>query len=104
MAHWAEVDENNIVIRVLVTDNELEDEGYSWLTNTFGGKWIKTSYNTFAGEHKLGGVPFRYNFAAPGYSWNENFGTEGAFIAPKPDGEEWTLHPEKLIWIHSSYL
>jgi hypothetical protein len=102
MAHWAEVDENNIVIRVLVTDNELEDEGYDWLINTFGGKWVKTSYNTFAGKHKLGGTSFRYNFACPGYSWNENFGIEGAFIAPKPDGEEWTLDPEKLIWIRSS--
>ncbi len=47
MAHWAEIDENNIVLRVLVTDNNDPngDEGYKWLCDTFGGAWIQTSYN-----------------------------------------------------------
>lgn len=47
MAHWAEVDENNIVLRVTVGDNNdpYGDEGYQWLLNNFGGIWIKTSYN-----------------------------------------------------------
>lgn len=45
MAHFAEVDENNIVTRVLVTDNSYPEEGYEWLVDTFGGTWLKTSYN-----------------------------------------------------------
>lgn len=45
MAHWAEIDENNIVLRVTVGSNEEPDEGYSWLINNLGGRWIKTSYN-----------------------------------------------------------
>lgn len=72
MAHFAEIDKNNVVIRVLVTDNNdvNEDEGYSFLVNTFGGKWIKTSYNTIAGKHLNDGTPLHKNFAAIGYLWD----------------------------------
>lgn len=45
MAHFAEINDNNIVLRVLVTPNNLPDEGYSWLIENLGGHWIKTSYN-----------------------------------------------------------
>lgn len=45
MAHWAELDENNIVLRVTVGDNNDPDEGYQWLLENLGGTWIKTSYN-----------------------------------------------------------
>jgi hypothetical protein len=47
MAHWAEIDENNIVLRVTVGDNNdpAGDEGYQWLLDNLGGTWIKTSYN-----------------------------------------------------------
>ena len=47
MAHWAEIDENNIVLRVTVGDNNdpAGDEGYQWLLDNLGGIWIKTSYN-----------------------------------------------------------
>lgn len=47
MAHWAEIDENNIVLRVTVGDNNDPngDEGYQWLIDNLGGTWIKTSYN-----------------------------------------------------------
>lgn len=45
MAHFAEIDENNIVLRVLVTDNDYPNEGYDWLVETLGGRWIQTSYN-----------------------------------------------------------
>ena len=44
MSHWAEIDENNIVIRVLVGDNNEPDEGQSFM-ESLGGTWIKTSYN-----------------------------------------------------------
>lgn len=47
MAHFAEIDNNNIVLRVLVTNNDDPngDEGLSWLEKTLGGRWLKTSYN-----------------------------------------------------------
>ena len=52
MAHWAELDENNIVTRVLVGDNNdpNNDEGYQWLIDNLGGRWIKTSYNARNGK------------------------------------------------------
>ena len=47
MSHWAEIDENNVVLRVTVGDNNDPngDEGYQWLLDNLGGTWIKTSYN-----------------------------------------------------------
>jgi hypothetical protein len=47
MSHWAELDENNVVLRVTVGDNNdpAGDEGYQWLIDNLGGTWIKTSYN-----------------------------------------------------------
>jgi hypothetical protein len=47
MSHWAEIDENNIVLRVLVGDNNEPDEGEAFM-NSLGGTWVKTSYN---GQH-----------------------------------------------------
>jgi hypothetical protein len=45
MAHFAEIDENNIVLRVIVTDNNMPNEGYDWITENLEGTWIQTSYN-----------------------------------------------------------
>ena len=45
MAHWAEIDKKNIVVRVTVGSNDEPDEGYQWLIDNLGGTWIKTSYN-----------------------------------------------------------
>ena len=47
MSHFAEIDKNNRVVRVLVCDNNDPngDEGYQWLVDNLGGRWIKTSYN-----------------------------------------------------------
>lgn len=61
MAHWAEIDENNIVLRVTVGDNNDPDEGYSWLINNLGGRWIQTSYN----------ANFRGKFAGVGDIYDE---------------------------------
>ena len=74
MSHWAEINNNNIVLRVLVGDNNdpAGDEGYSWLINNLGGAWIKTSYN--------GNI--RKNYAGIGYTYDA---TRDAFIAPEPD-------------------
>jgi len=96
MAHWAEVDKNNLVIRVLVTDNSDPngDEGYKWLVDNLGGNWIKTSYNTKAGNHNQGGTPFRKNFAAIGYTYDSD---RDAFIPPKPL-DSWILNEETCQW------
>lgn len=94
MAHWAEIDENNVVVRVLVGDNNDSSEGYDWLIENLGGTWIKTSYNTSAGVHSTGGTPIRKNFAAPGYTYDTD---RDAFIPPKIFNS-WILNEETCLW------
>lgn len=69
MSHWAEIDKDNKVIRVLVGDNNQPDEGEAFM-NSLGGTWIKTSYNG----------TIRKNFAGADYFYDE---TLDAFIPPK---------------------
>jgi hypothetical protein len=97
MAHWAEIDENNIVLRVVVGDNDdaNNDEGYQWIIDNLGGRWIKTSYNTWAGEHKLGGTPLRKNFASIGFTYDK---IRDAFIPPKPPLEETLITKKTVDW------
>ena len=45
MAHFAEIDQNNTVLRVIVVDDSFEANGSEWCASTFGGTWVKTSYN-----------------------------------------------------------
>jgi hypothetical protein len=91
MAHWAELDNNNVVLRVLVGDNNdpANDEGYQWLLDNLGGTWKKTSYNTVAGAHTNGGTPFRKNYAGIGYTYDEG---RDAFLPPKAN-----CHPEETL-------
>jgi hypothetical protein len=89
MSHWAEIDSDNKVIRVLVGDNNdpAGDEGYSWLIDNLGGTWVQTSYN--------GNI--RYNYAGIGYRYDD---IEDAFIAPKPDcGHDELWLNDKFQWI-----
>jgi hypothetical protein len=95
MAHWAEIDENNIVLRVLTGNNTDLDEGYDWLIQNFGGTWIKTSYNTRGGVHygDDGSPALHKNYAGIGY------GFDGiGFFAPQPY-PSWTLDPETYYWM-----
>ena len=88
MSHWAEIDSNNIVTRVLVGDNNdpAGDEGHQWLLDNLGGTWIKTSYNG----------TIRYNFAGVGYEYDP---IDDAFIAPMPEcGHESLLLNDKKCW------
>lgn len=84
MAHWAELDENNIVIRVVVGDNNEPDEGYQWIIENLGGRWIKTSYNN----------NFRKTYAAEGFKYDESL---DIFIRPKPY-ESWIFDENSLDW------
>ena len=94
ISHWAELDESNIVTRVLVGSNEDPDEGYQWLIDNLGGTWVKTSYNTQGGVHSLGGTPLRKNYAGIGYSYDA---TRDAFIPPKPFNS-WLLNEDTCLW------
>jgi hypothetical protein len=96
MAHFAEIDENNIVTRVLVVDNEQEDRGQEFLATDLGlgGTWIKTSYNTIAGVHSNGGTPLRKNYAGIGYTYDS---VRDAFYAPKPFAS-WILDEDTCTW------
>jgi hypothetical protein len=96
MAHWAEIDENNIVTRVTVGDNNSPDEGYQWLIDNLGGTWIKTSYNTKGGIHSLGGTPLRMNFGEVGSKYDEE---RDAFILPKPTQGNWELDETTCSWV-----
>lgn len=89
MSHWAEVDENNVVTRVLVGDNNdpAGDEGYQWLLDNLGGRWIKTSYN----------ATIRKNYAGIGFTYDSE---RDAFIPPKPEchSDAITFDEETCRW------
>jgi hypothetical protein len=94
MSHWAEIDENNIVVRVLTGNNNDSNEGYDWLIENLGGTWIKTSYNTHGGVHygDDGSPALHKNYAGIGY------GFDGiGFFAPQPY-PSWILNPETYYW------
>jgi len=90
MAHYAMLDENNIVVQVIVGKNEGED-GVDW-EQYYGGK--RTSYNTFGGVHQLGGIPFRKNYAGIGYTYDAQ---RDAFIPPQPF-PSWVLNEFTCLW------
>lgn len=101
MAHFAEIDENNIVQRVVVVADSQEHRGQDFLANDLklGGTWLKCSYNTRLGVHTLGGTPYRKNYPFPGWSYNSE---EDAFIRPIPEGanaEDYTYHQDKAAWL-----
>ncbi len=92
MAHFAELNENNIVTRVIVIHNneitvdgqELEFKGIDFCEGLFGHRnWVQTSYNG----------NMRYNFAGQGYTYDED---NDAFYAPQPYAS-WSLN-EDYIW------
>ena len=85
MAHFAKI-ENNKVTNVIVAEQDFID--------TLDGEWVQTSYNTYGGEHKLGGTPFRKNYGAKGYKYDD---TRDAFIPPKPFAS-WTLNETTCQW------
>lgn len=93
MAHFAEIDETNTVVRVLVVGDDEEHRGQEFLADDLGlgGTWIQTSYNTWGNTHRLGGTPFCMNYASNGSLWD---GT--GFADPRPYAS-WTLD-ENYVW------
>lgn len=93
MAHFAQLDENNTVIQVIVVNNseiidsngnENEIVGIAFCKNLLGGNWMQTSYN----------ANFRKNFAGIGFTYDA---VRDAFIAPKPF-ESWLFNEETCQW------
>lgn len=92
MAHFAELDENNVVKQVIVIHNnelldngiESEAKGIQLCQSLFGGNWVQTSYN--------GNI--RKNYAGIGYSYDS---VRDAFIPPKPY-ESWILNEDTCQW------
>lgn len=96
MAHYAFLDENNIVTEVIVGKDEGED-GVDWekhYSNFKGQVCKRTSYNTHQNEHRFGGQPFRKNYAGIGFTYREDL---DAFIPPQ-DWPSWILDEEKGCW------
>lgn len=93
MAHFAELNEDSIVLRIIVVNNsdildenglEQEEKGVAFCQALFGGSWKQTSYN----------ATFRKNFACVGFKYDE---VRNAFIAPRPFAS-WTLNEETCAW------
>ena len=86
MAHFAELDTNNVVIRVLVVPDEQEHRGQNFLATDLGlgGTWIQTSYNN----------RIRKQYASIGYTYNP---TADVFIAPQP--APWFTLNETFDWV-----
>ena len=106
MAHFAKLGANGKVIQVLTLDNKdmlnadgVEDEavGQAYLerhNNWAAQMWIQTSYNTSGNKHKLGGTPFRGNYAGIGYTWDE----DNEMFFPKKPYPSWVKHLETASW------
>jgi hypothetical protein len=100
VAHFAKLDENNIVI--FVTVGRQEDDGKeAELSARTGDVYKQTSYNTRGGVHYTDGVPsedqskaFRKNYAGLGYTYDAG---RDAFIPPKPFAS-WVLNEETCLW------
>ena len=99
MAHFAKLGIGNKVLKVEVVSNDValtEQAGRDFLNNIYNTNdtWFQTSYNTYGGEHRLGGTPFRKNYAGIGWKYNQ---TKDAFIPPKPYAS-WTLNETTCQW------
>lgn len=95
MAHYAIIDENNIVVNVIVGSDEDDENNYETIYGEFHNKLCKrTSYNTLCNKHLEGGMPFRKNYAGIGFSYDSN---RDAFIPPKPY-PSWILNENTCCW------
>jgi hypothetical protein len=102
MAHFAQIDDNNIVQRVLVIDQAEVDTG-NWGDPS---KWIQTSYNTRGGIYFIPntGTPdpdqskaFRKNYAGIGFTWLPDGPQGGGFTPPQPY-PSWLMNPSSYLW------
>ena len=101
MAHFAKISEENIVLSVHVVEDgnaASEEKGQAFLERVHGWPehlWIQTSYNTIANTHKLGGTPFRGNYAGIGFTWDPE---NQIFWEPQPYAS-WTKDIASASWV-----
>lgn len=106
MAHFAEIDSRNIVLRVIVVADEYESNGAEWCHNLLGGTWVQTSYNNNI-RKQYAGIGYTYDPVndvfirpRPFPSWvlDENFDWQPP--TPKPvDGKNYFWFEENKQWI-----
>lgn len=94
MAHYAFLDENNVVTEVIVGKDESNFDWEQKYGLTRGQLCKRTSYNTRGGVHLTGGTPFRKNYAGIGFTYDEQ---RDAFIPPQPF-PSWTLDEFSCLW------
>ena len=99
MAHFAKLGTGNIVEKVEIVSNDIattEQAGVEFLQNLYKDRavWKQTSYNTSGGVHLTGGTPFRKNYAAKGFTYDQK---KDAFIPPQPFNS-WTLNETTCLW------
>lgn len=99
MAHYAFLNEKNIVTHVIAGNDEETGDWEAYYANLTGQRCVRTSYNTSAGAHRNGGTPLRKNYAGIGYTYDEN---RDAFIPPRPEPteevSEWILNEDTCLW------
>ena len=98
MSHFAEINNENIIQRVIVAEQDFIDSGEVGDSNN----WVQTSYNTKGGIHYApnsnepdGGIALRKNYAGVGYTYDK---TRDAFISPKPSYPSWSLDEDTCTW------
>ena len=89
MGHFAKV-ENGIVTQVIVAEQDFINSGAVGSPSD----WVQTSYNTYGGVHRNGGVPLRKNYAGIGFTYDA---VRDAFIPPKP-ADNATLNEDTCLW------
>jgi len=96
MAHYAFLDDNNVVTQVIVGKDENElIEGKTpeiWYGEFMNQTCLRTSRNTYGNRHTQNGISFRKNYACIGFTWD---GT--GFAAPQPF-PSWTLNSDSYLW------
>lgn len=91
MAHFAEIDANGVVQRVIVAEQDFIDSGKVGDPKN----WVQTSYLTKEGVHAEGGTALRGNYAGVGYTYDK---VRDVFIPPKTF-ESWVLDEQKAVWV-----
>ena len=97
MAHFAELDENNIVTRVIVAEQDFINSGAVGESSN----WVQTSYNTRGGIHYTpnsnepdDGIALRKNYAGTGFIYDSD---RDAFYSEQPY-PSWTLNEDSCLW------
>ena len=108
MAHFAEIDSTNTVLRVIVVADEHEANGAEWCHNLLGGTWIQTSFNNNI-RKQYAGIGYTYDAVAdvfiapqpfPSWSLDENYDWQAPIDYPA-DGKFYSWDEANQVWVES---